>query len=333
MKRTVVFSLCFGWLLITLFPIYWTLITSFKPPTAVNGGPTYLPWIDFQPTVQAYLDAISGIRGDYVRPFVNSTLIGLSATFFSVLFGTMAAYALVRFPFRVRLMAGVLFAAIGIGGFLLFDHLGLSRAQAMGASFVVALTLSIMANRLPLPGPVLGNNDVVFWFLSQRMFPPIVTAFALYLLYSELGKEGLPALDTYWGMTLCYTAFSLPIVVWLMRDFIQALPVEIEEAALVDDVPRIRIFFEIVLPMTRPGLIATAMITLSFVWNEFLFALMLTTADWQTLPILLSGQNSYRGDEWWAISVAAMVAITPMMVMAVLLARLMRSGLMLGGIR
>lgn len=333
MKRTVVFSLCFAWLLITLFPIYWTLITSFKPPTAVNGGPTYLPWIDFQPTVQAYLDAISGIRGDYVRPFVNSTLIGLSATFFSVLFGSMAAYALVRFPFRVRLMAGVLFAAIGIGGFLLFNHLGLSRAQAMGVSFVAALTLSVLANRLPLPGPVMGNNDVVFWFLSQRMFPPIVTAFALYLLYSELGKEGLKALDTYWGMTLCYTAFSLPIVIWLMRDFFQALPVEIEEAALVDDVPRMRIFFEIVLPMARPGLIATAMITLGFVWNEFLFALLLTTADWQTLPILLSGQNSYRGDEWWAISVAAMVAIAPMMVMAVLLARLMRSGLMLGGIR
>src|SRR3546814_14529471 len=80
-------------------------------------------------------------------------------------------------------------------------------------------------------------------------------------------------------MTLCYTAFSLPIVVWLMRDFFQALPVEIEEAALVDDVPRLRIFLEIVLPMARPGLIATAMITLGLVWNEFLFAPLLPSSD------------------------------------------------------
>lgn len=329
----LVFGLCLIWFLITLFPFYWTLITSFKPPNAVNGGPTYLPFIDFQPTVKAYLDAASGSRGDFVRPFVNSTLIGLSATFLSVLLGSMAAYALVRFPFRVRLLAGVAFAAIGIGLFLLGIQLGLSRAQAMGLSFIIALPTSVVLNGMKLPGPVLGNNDVVFWFVSQRMFPPIVTAFALYLLYSELGKEGLVMLDTYWGMTLCYTAFSLPIVIWLMRDFFQALPVEIEEAALVDDVPRLRIFFEIVLPMARPGLIATSMITLGFVWNEFLFALLLTTADRQTLPILLAGQNSYRGDEWWAISVAAMVSIGPMMIIAILLARLMRSGLTLGGIR
>ncbi|MGP1397091.1 MAG: carbohydrate ABC transporter permease [Inquilinaceae bacterium] len=329
----LVFGLCLIWFLITLFPFYWTLITSFKPPNAVNGGPTYLPFIDFQPTVKAYLDAASGSRGDFVRPFVNSTLIGLSATFLSVLMGSMAAYALVRFPFRVRLLAGVAFAVIGIGLFLLGTQLGLSRAQAMGVSFVIALPTSVVLNGMKLPGPVLGNNDVVFWFVSQRMFPPIVTAFALYLLYSELGKEGLVMLDTYWGMTLCYTAFSLPIVIWLMRDFFQALPVEIEEAALVDDVPRLRIFFEIVLPMARPGLIATSMITLGFVWNEFLFALLLTTADRQTLPILLAGQNSYRGDEWWAISVAAMVSIGPMMIIAILLARLMRSGLTLGGIR
>jgi multiple sugar transport system permease protein len=333
MKRGAVFLLCLAWLFVTLFPIYWALVTSFKPPPAVNGGPTYLPWIDFQPTLQAWIDAFSGIRGDFVRPFVNSTLIGLSATVLAVAFGSMAAYALVRYTFRVRLLAGVLFALLGIGGFLLFRDLGLSRADSLGAAFVLALAASILANRLPLPGPVLGNNDVVFWFLSQRMFPPIVTAFALYLLYSEIGREGVKALDTFWGMTFCYTAFSLPIVVWLMRDFFQALPVEIEEAALVDDVPRIRIFLEIVVPMARPGIVATAMITLGFVWNEFLFALLLTTSDWQTLPIFLSGQNSYRGDEWWAISAAAMIAIAPMMVMAVLLARLMRSGLVLGGIR
>lgn len=334
LATAVMFALCSVWFLITLFPLYWTLITSFKTPPAVNQGATYLPFVDFDPTIKPYLDAISGNRGDFVNPFLNSTLIGLSATFFAVLFGSMAAYSLVRFQFRVRLAAGIAFTAIGIGGFLAgTEWLGWSEVHALGASLVVALAASIWLNRLPLPGPVLGNTDVVFWFLSQRMFPPIVTAFALYLLYSELGREGLKALDTYWGMTLTYTAFSLPIVVWLMRDFFEALPVEIEEAALVDNVPRLRIFFQIVVPMALPGLGATALITLGFVWNEFLFALLLTTSDWQTLPIFLSGQNSYRGDEWWAISVAAIIAIAPMMVMAFILARLLRGGLTLGGIR
>jgi multiple sugar transport system permease protein len=334
MKRPLVFTLCLFWFLFTMFPVYWALITSFKPPVAVSGGPTYLPWIDFQPTWQAWIDAWSGIRGDFVSPFLHSTFIGLAATALAVVLGSMAAYALVRFTFRVRLLAGATFAVIAVGGYLLgHTAFGLARIEALGLSFAAALVLSVAVNTLKLPGPVLGNNDVVFWFVSQRAFPPIVSAFALYLAYSELGRAGLPLLDSFWGMVLCYTAFSLPIVVWLMRDFFQALPVEIEEAALVDDVPRIRIFFEIVVPMAWPGLIATTMITLSFVWNEFLFALLLTSSNWQTLPILLSGQNSYRGDEWWAISVAAMVAIGPMIVMAIVLARLMRSGLLLGGIR
>ncbi len=165
------------------------------------------------------------------------------------------------------------------------------------------------------------------------MFPPIVAAFALYLMYTEMGKLGFKLVDSYIGLTFAYIAFSLPIVIWLMRDFFEALPVEVEEAAMVDNVPSWRIFFGIVLPMSKPGLIATFMITLAFVWNEFLFALFLTNSKWQTLPILVAGQNSQRGDEWWAISAAALVAIIPMMVMAGLLSRLMRSGLLLGAIK
>jgi multiple sugar transport system permease protein len=88
-----------------------------------------------------------------------------------------------------------------------------------------------------------------------------------------------------------------------------------------------------VLPMSKPGLIATFMITLAFFWNEFLFALFLTSSKWQTLPILVAGQNSQRGDEWWAISAAALVAIIPMVIMAGILSRLMRSGLLLGAIK
>lgn len=325
---------CGFWLLLVLAPFWWVLTTAFKPPLAVSGGPTYLPFIDFQPTLNAFREALSGIRGDFVGPFIHSTLISLTATGLSVLLGSMAAYGLVRFQFRVRLLSGLLFAVIAIGGYILLSGpLGLAPPEALGICMVVGLPAAILVNRLPLPGPVLGNDDISFWFVSQRMFPPIVSAFALYLFYVELDRQGVRLLDSYLGMVFAYTAFGLPLAVWLMRDFLRTVPVEVEEAALVDDVPRLRIFFQITLPMALPGLIATSMIVLAFLWNEFLFALLLTSADWQTLPVLLAGQNSSRGDEWWAIAVATLVSITPMVVVGGILSRMMRSGLLSGAIK
>ena len=323
-----------AWCLITVFPLYWGVVTAFKTPPGVVGGPTYLPFIDFTPTLQPFIDLYQGIRGEFFHTFLNSTIVGLSAAAIATAIGAMAAYALVRFEFRVRLGAGLVFFLLALGGYLLFNAtFGFTRPQALLIAFPIALIAAVAANRLPLPGPILGNEDILFWFVSQRMFPPIVTAFALYLLYSEIGRLGFQLIDSFVGLTLCYVAFSLPIVVWLMRDFFEAVPIEVEEAAMVDNVPSWRIFFGIVVPMSMNGLLATFMITLAFVWNEFLFALFLTNSRWQTLPILVAGQNSQRGDEWWAISAAALVAIVPMMIMAGLLSRMMRSGLLLGAIK
>ncbi|MCC8954436.1 carbohydrate ABC transporter permease [Bradyrhizobium sp. Pear77] len=322
------------WCLITVFPLYWVVVTAFKTPPGVVGGPTYLPFIDFTPTLQPFIDLYQGIRGEFFHTFLNSTIVGLSAAAIATAIGAMAAYALVRFEFRVRLGAGLVFFLLALGGYLLFNTtFGFTRPQALLLAFPIALIAAVVANRLPLPGPILGNEDILFWFVSQRMFPPIVTAFALYLLYSEIGRLGFQLIDSFVGLTLCYVAFSLPIVVWLMRDFFEAVPIEVEEAAMVDNVPSWRIFFGIVVPMSMNGLLATFMITLAFVWNEFLFALFLTNSRWQTLPILVAGQNSQRGDEWWAISAAALVAIVPMMIMAGLLSRMMRSGLLIGAIK
>ena len=326
--------LCLTWLLITLFPIYWIFVTSLKSPLAVNAGPTYVPWLDFAPTLDAWRAAFSGDRGDFLGPLMNSVAISLTSAIMALIIGSMAAYALVRFEFRVKLLAAIAFVVIAIGGYVVLVHgLGIGKVPSLTMCFVLSLSTALFLNTRNLPGPVLGNNDVVFWFVSQRMFPPIVSAFALYLIYAEMGKAGVPLLDSFVGLVLSYTAFALPIVIWLMRDFFAALPVEVEEAALIDNVSRLRIFFQIVVPMSWPGLIATFMITLSFVWNEFLNALLLTTSKWQTLPVWLTGQNSYRGDEWWAIAVAAVISITPMIVVAAALSRFMRSGLAQGAIR
>ena len=326
--------LCLIWLFFAAFPLYWVAVTAFKPPLAVSQGTTYVPWVDFQPTLQAFRDAFTGLRGDFWGPIVSSVLVSVTATALSVFLGTMAAYALVRFTFRIRLVSGLAFAVISIGGFVLLDvFTGLRVPHALGIVLLVGLAVAVWLNGRRLPGPVLGNDDVTFWFVSQRIFPPIVSAFAVYLLFAEMGKIGLPLLDTFGGLVLVYTAFGLPFAVWLMRDFLSTVPLEVEEAAMVDNIGRMRIFFQIVLPMATPGLIATSMIVLAFVWNEFLFALLLTTGDWQTLPILLAGQNSSRGDEWWAISVAALISIAPMVVVATILGRMMRSGLLSGSIK
>jgi multiple sugar transport system permease protein len=322
------------WAAFTLFPLYWVIVTSFKTSISVVGQATFIPFVDFDPSLQAWTELLSGERGEFFNNVIASTVIGLSSAVLATAIGAMAAYALVRFPFKVKLASGIVFFVIACGGYLLgANMLGFSRATAMLIAFAVALVLSLVTNRLRVPGPILGNEDIIFWFVSQRMFPPIVAAFALFLMYSEMGRLGFKLIDTYFGMVLAYIAFSLPIVVWLMRDFFAALPLEVEEAAMVDNVPSWRIFTGIVLPMSVPGLVATFMITLAFVWNEFLFALFLTNAKWQTLPILVAGQNSQRGDEWWSISAAALVAIVPMMIMAALLSRLMRSGLLIGAIK
>jgi len=322
------------WLVFNLFPLWWVVVTAFKPPLAVSQGATYIPFVDFEPTLKAFRDALSGVRGDFGGPIASSVIVSIAATALSVFLGAMAAYALVRFEFRIRLLAGLAFAFISIGGFVLLDlYTELRVPYALGIVLVVALPAAVWLNSRRLPGPVLKNNDVTFWFVSQRMFPPIVSAFALFLLYAEMNKVGVRLLDSFPGLVLAYTAFGLPFAVWLMRDFFSNIPVEVEEAAMVDNVGRVRIFFQIVLPMSTPGLIATSMIILAFIWNEFLFALLLTSSKWQTLPILLAGQNSSRGDEWWAISVAALISIVPMIVVALFLGRMMRSGLLSGSIK
>lgn len=332
--KWLAFAACLIWAFFVIAPFWWVAVTAFKAPTDVNGGPTYLPWIDFTPTLQAFRDILDGKRGDFIRGFWHSTAIAVTSTFLAVFFGSMAAYALVRFHYRIKLLSGLTFAVIAIGGFLLLNSwFKLAAPQALGLSMLVALPASLFVNTLPAPGPVLVNKDIGFWFVSQRMFPPVVSAFALFLFYAELNKQGIRLLDSFWGMVLAYTAFGLPLAVWLMSDFFRSVPVEVEEAALVDDVPQLRIFFEIVMPMVLPGTLATSMIILAFVWNEFLFALLLTTSRWQTLPVVLAGQVSSRGDEWWAISAATLISIVPMMIIAAVLARMMRSGLLAGSIK
>ena len=147
----------------------------------------------------------------------------------------------------------------------------LSTVLAMGLGTMCAYSIARFRT---------GGEHLATWILSNRMVPPIAVAFPVFLLYVKLGW-----VDTYLGLVVLYAAFNLPYVVWMMRGYIQDIPLELEEAALVDGCTRWGVFWRVVLPMARAGLFATAVFTFVFAWNEFLFALVLTRSAVTTFPV------------------------------------------------
>ncbi len=181
-------------------------------------------------------------------------------------------------------------------------------AVALGGS--AAYGLARMRVRL---GPM-GNEDVLFWIVSQRIMPPIVTALALFLMLRVVGL-----LDTRTGLVLVYVAFNLPVATWFLHTFFRQIPPSLEEAALVDGASRAQALWHVVLPLSTPGLVATFLFCFLFAWNEFLFALILTFNRARTLPILIAAQHTQRGIEWWSLSAMSLITLAPVVAITLLL--------------
>jgi len=174
----------------------------------------------------------------------------------------------------------------------------------------------------------LGNNDIAFWMISQRMLPPVAVVIPIYILFQQLHL-----LDTYAALVITYVTSNLPIVIWLMRDYINTIPIELEECASIDGASRYRIFWSIVLPLATPGLVATFLFVLVFTWNEYLLALFLSSAKVQTLPLTIAAQNATRGPQWWNMSVLILIMIVPVIVIAIILERYITRGLLIGAVK
>jgi multiple sugar transport system permease protein len=314
-----------GWALVVLFPLYWLAITSFKTPLQVNAGPVYLPFVDFQPTVDAWRYIFVDLRGDTLRPYVNTVVVAFGSSTLALLLGSAAAYALIRFPYRPRvgliaLFAGcVLLAGVAVG-------LGAPPAVAIVAFGGVFAILAATVGRRFRRG--LSNRDIAFWMISQRILPPVAVVIPIYVLFQRLGM-----LDTRTALIVTYAATNLPIVVWLMRDYFNTLPWELEEAAVVDGASAFRVFRSITLPLSAPGLVATFLIVLVFSWNEYLLALFLSSADAQTMPLTVAAQNATRGPQWWYMSVLIQIMILPVVALAVALERVISRGLLVGAVK
>jgi len=166
------------------------------------------------------------------------------------------------------------------------------------------------------------NSDILMWIVSQRVMPPVIIALALFVMFHFIGLR-----DTQLALVLIYIAANTPIAVWMMSNFVSQIPISIEEASLVDGASRVQTFFRIVLPMMAPSMAATFLLCFIFAWNEFIFALMLTGARAQTMPLLIAAQHFQRGPQWWDISVLATITIIPVVIIVLSLQRYFVKGL------
>jgi multiple sugar transport system permease protein len=314
-----------GWTLVVLFPLYWLVVTSFKLPVQVNSGPKYIPFVDFQPTLENWRYILVDLRSDTLRPYVNTVVVGLTSSIIALALGSAAAYALVRFTYRPRI--GVIGLFIGCVIYVFVGaSLGGPIAIMLASGFAIYLILSVTVARRFRRS--LGNSDVAFWLISQRILPPVAVVIPIYVLFQRLGL-----LDTWQALIITYVATNLPIVVWLMRDYFSTVPVELEESAAVDGASPYRVFRSIVLPVAVPGLVATFLFVLVFAWNEYLLALFLSSARAQTLPLTVAAQNATRGPQWWYMSVLILIMIIPVVLVAILLERYISKGILVGAVK
>src|SRR6266540_3130581 len=200
-----------AWALVVLFPLYWLAITSFKLPIQVNAGPVYLPFVDFQPSLDAWRYIFVDLRGDTLRPYVNTVVVAVGSSTLALLLGSAAAYALIRFPYRPRvgviaLFAGcVLLAAVAVG-------LGVPPAIAIvvaaGCFAILAGTIGRRFRR------AVSNRDIAFWMISQRILPPVAVVIPIYVLFQRVGL-----LDTRTALVATF----LIVLVFAWNEYLLAL--------------------------------------------------------------------------------------------------------------
>jgi multiple sugar transport system permease protein len=361
--KAVAYVLLLIWSLFVLFPLYWVVITSFKDAATVNEGPYFVPFLDFQPNLDAwraqfntdpFCDVPSVLRQFglwfynafvfIVSPvvtlqpmepqicktllaFTNSILVSFAATALCVAIGAMAAYALARIQYKPKFGTILMFVGLTLVVIFATSYAGLpwwiSSAIGLALFFFLARAFGKKFAR------TLGNNDILFWIISQRILPPIVVIIPIYMMFQAVGL-----LDTHLALIIMYAVANLPIVVWLMHDFFANLPIELEESAQLDGATRFGIFWDIVLPLTRPGLAATTLLTLILNWNEYLFAVFLATAKVQTMPIMVAAKNAgEKGVWWWEMCAIIVIMIVPVILAAILLQRFISRGVLLGAVK
>ena len=218
----------------------------------------------------------------------------------------------------------VLFQQQDLGHFFMNSVIVTLTSTALAVFIGALAAYSLARARFPFR----LNGILAFWMLLTRMYPAIATAIPYFLIMRDLRL-----LDTLPALIVTYTAFNLPFVIWLLIGFYEELPAELERAAMIDGCGVWMRFRKIVLPLSAPALVATAILSAVLAWNEFLFAVMLTRVNAKTLPVVMSGFITDKGTQWDQMTALGVITVLPVLVFALAVQRYLVRGLTLGAVK
>jgi multiple sugar transport system permease protein len=295
-------------------------VTSLQSEQDIIGGPFYLPFVDFQPSLEAWSEVLANPFDNLLPRYFNSAVIGLTSTLLTLSTAGLAIYGMTRFPFTLRWTSLALIALISacIVSALLMPTLG--HLGFLALSFIVFCFTVLRLDRF---GPAMPKNALVAAILATRILPPIVIVLPIYLMVQRAGL-----LDTRLALILTYTAANLPVAIWLLQPILGNKGTDQEESAQLDGASHLRIFLTITVPMAATGIAAVGLIIFILCWNEYLFAAFLTVDRTMTMPPWVAAQMSVReaqvgGDtmEQVRLSAAILVMIAPILIGAALIQR------------
>ena len=199
------------------------------------------------------------------------------------------------------------------------------------ASSAISLILGTLAayglSRFSYKAGFVHNTDITFFFISQRIMPPVVLAIPFFLMLSQFNL-----LDSIIGLVIVYIALLMPIAVWVMVDFFNNVPREIDEMAMIDGCSPFESFWRVILPNAKPGLVVAGLFCVIFGWNDFFFAFTLTFTKTQLLPVAIVSLNS-SVTPWWSLSAASLLSIAPLIVVSFIVEKYLDRGNLAGAIK
>lgn len=266
-----------------VFPLAWTILTSFKQPSDTfayppvvfsKGGPTLINYLSIIGSGEVTSGMhLTGIKTNIILYVKNSLTVASLSTLLALIGAFLSAYSLSRFEFK-------------------------------------------------------GRKIIAFLILLTRMLPPIALTIPLFVLANKFGL-----LDRIMVLILPYTALNLPLSIWMLKGFMDDIPVAIEEAARIDGCTRLRCILTVILPLVAPGLVATAIFCFILAWNEFALALVLTVKSSVTIPLLTMVFVAEEGIYWGPMAAAGVLASIPPLLFVLIAQRYMIKGLTLGALK
>lgn len=207
---------------------------------------------------------------------------------------------------------------------------------AGGSTILVVILGSLASYSFARYNP--GDGHIMFFILTTRMMPGIAVIIPFFVIFRDIGNTPvgetlLLGLDQPGALIVAYTVFNLPFAIWLMHSFFQDIPLELEDSARLDGYTRLEVLWKVVLPLAAPGIAVTAIFSLLFAWNEFLFAFVLTRDAAKTITVGVAGFQTQQGILWGPLAAAATVCVVPTLLIALFLQRYIVRGLTFGAVR